>query len=53
VAVVATVDLDRISLLAPGGEVTFRAVDVGEAVRARAERDALLRRGLTRVHLLG
>jgi len=52
VAVVATVDLDRVSLLAPGGEVAFRAVDVGEAVRARAERDALLRRGLTRVHLL-
>lgn len=52
-AVVATVDLDRVSLLAVGDVVTFRAVDVGDAARARAERLALLRRGLTRVHLLG
>jgi len=51
--VVATVDLDRISLVAPGDEVAFRAIDVEEAARARAERVALLHRSLTRVHLLG
>lgn len=52
-AVVATVDLDRVSLVAPGDEVTFRAIGVGEAARARAERVALLQRSLTRAHLLG
>lgn len=53
VGVVATVDLDRVSLLAAGDVVGFRRVDVAEAVRARAERIALVRRSLTRVHLLG
>lgn len=52
-AVVATLDLDRLSLLAPGDDVAFRAIDVHEAARARTERMALLRRSLTRVHLLG
>lgn len=52
-AVVASVDLDRVSLVAPGDEVTFRAIGVEEAARARAERVALLQRSLTRVHLLG
>ena len=52
VGVVATVDLDRISLLRPGDAVSWRTVDVRAAADACADRRARLHRGLTRVHLL-
>lgn len=53
VGVVATVDLDRVSLLRPGDRVRVRVIDVDEAAGAYAERAERLRRSLTRVHLLG
>ena len=52
-AVVASVDRDRVSLLAPGDEVSFRPVDVGDAARLRHERWARLRRSLAHVDHLG
>ena len=53
VGVVATVDLDRMSLLRPGDLVRFRVTGIDEAARAYADHAERLRRSLTRVHLLG
>jgi allophanate hydrolase subunit 2 len=53
VGVIATVDLDRVSLLRPGDRTYFRVVDVDDAARAHRQRAERLRRSLTRVHLLG
>jgi allophanate hydrolase subunit 2 len=46
VAVVASVDLDRVSLLALGDEVDFRAIDVEQAATARLAAVTGLRRAL-------
>ncbi len=46
VGVVATVDVDRLSLLAPGDRVVFRVVDVESAARARDERRRLVARSM-------
>jgi allophanate hydrolase subunit 2 len=46
VAVVTTVDLDRISLLRLGDEVAFRSIEVAQAAMARAESLVALRRAL-------
>lgn len=53
VAVVATADLDRLSLLATGDEISFRACDLGEAVQAYQERERWLTSAITHPGLLG
>ena len=51
--VVATVDLDRLSLLAAGDRVRFRIIDVREAVRAYEDQHRRTQAGWTRAHALG
>ena len=50
--VVAAVDRDRVSMVAPGDELSFRMVDVDAAARLRHERRARLRRSLAHVRQL-
>lgn len=52
VAVVATADLDRLSLLAVGDAVSFRACDLHEAVQAHEERARWLASAITHPGLL-
>jgi allophanate hydrolase subunit 2 len=46
VAVVATCDLDRLSLLRPGDRVGFRVIDVSDAISAYRDRMASIRAAL-------
>lgn len=46
VGVVATVDLDRLSLLRPGDAVTFRTITVDEGAAARRDQVAIVRRAV-------
>ena len=52
VAVVASVDLDRLSMLAPGDRVTFQAVGVADATRAWDDRERYLERATAHPDLL-
>jgi allophanate hydrolase subunit 2 len=53
VGVVASADLDRLSLLDVGDRIRFRVIDVPEAARAFTESEDRLRRGPLRPHAIG
>jgi allophanate hydrolase subunit 2 len=52
VAIVATVDLDRLSLLRPGDSVAFRVIAVAESAAARRDQLATMRRSVAHPDLL-
>lgn len=53
IGVIASVDLDRVSLLSPGDEVVMRPCAIADAAAAWAQRERSLRRAIGHVDLLG